>query len=386
MKASKAGFIVSFILAAIFAVIGTVLILLPKPSCPVSIENEFWMRRGTGVVYLTGSLRNTSEETVTVTYLNVKGSTSDRTFDGPGNVHFVIEPNEVFDIGQEKYGIESSGTPESISKVTIKIDGKSYTLVGSDTGIISAALFIFAGVFLVCAIISLVGSRRQQKRYDAIVDDLAKMQCHAVFAIGTYGKKGEAGKAAAKTAASVAGGVLFAALFGIGFYKIYGANSARELILTDGGLYCGNLKNGKAAMGADLSGMNFIPKAAFANSEVYSKKKQVTIRNINTTEYFTFNLAGNSQITPEELEAQLKELATPAPAPAETPTEAPADPFGEVASSEAGTASAVNGDNNPEPVNVGNSEPVKADVTNPENVKSDDDKPAPPDNPFDEIQ
>lgn len=360
MKTSKAGFIVSLVFAIIFAVIGAVIMFFPKP---VVMEEEFDAVNYQGNIYITGSIKNTSDKTVTISQVNVYiVTTGDRDIDAGYSKGITLAPEEVFDFLEEGMATPSDGyTAIGVSEVKVKVNGFSYCVYGGDDILLPVVIFIFAGVFLIISLISLVGANKQQKRYDSIVEELSKMQCHAVFALGTFNQKGDG----AKTAATVATTVMFGALAGFGISKATGADFRRELILTDGGLYWCNMRNGKnAQFGANLAEMNFTPRAGFAYSEVTRKKKLVEIKNKNG-ERFTFNLARNTQITPEELEARLREFATPAPVEATpAPAEAPADPFGGEA---AATYSAPAQSTNAEPANG-------------------DDAPKGGNNPFDEIK
>ncbi|MDE7301415.1 MAG: hypothetical protein K2N47_04515, partial [Clostridia bacterium] len=287
-------------------------------------------------INVTGSLKNISDESVTITRIEVDIVTTGTDILGYSNKTIELAPGAIFDFAENDFGVDSYDSAIKVSKVAVTVEGVTYTLYDGDFIFLPIILFVFAGIFLIISIISLVGANKQQKRYNAIVEDLSKMQCHAVFALGTFNQKGDG----AKTAATVATTVMFGAIAGFGVSKATGSDFRKELILTDGGLYWCNMKGGKnAALGADLSAMNFTPRAGFAYSQVTRNKKSVVIRNSNG-ESFTFNLKNNTQITPEELEARLIEFATPAPVN-NTPAPAPADPFGgEAAATQAPAQSA----------------------------------------------
>lgn len=364
MKASKAGFITTLIIAVVYAVIGAVIMFMPNHS-PVVVSEKFDAITYYGDIYIIGSIKNNSEETVTISQVNVYIITDGAyDIDAEYSKGITLAPGEVYDFFEEGMSTESNGyNAKSVSKVKVRINDVTYSVYDSDDVFLPVIIFIFAGVFLIISIISIVGAKKQQKRYDAIIDDISKMQCHAVFALGTFNRNGDG----AKTAATVATTVMFGAIAGFGMSKATGSDFRRELILTDGGLYWCNLKSGKnATYGADFAAMNFIPRAGFAYSEVTRKKKLVEIKNSNG-ERFTFNLARNSQITPEELEVRLREFTVPAPvedtpAPVED-TPPPVDPFG-------GEAAATY------------TAPAESTPAEPE---KDDDAPKSGDNPFDEI-
>ena len=58
MKAKKTSVIVCLVLAAIFAAVGVVLMLLPEPYSPVTVSEEVTASYSSGRIYFDGKLKN----------------------------------------------------------------------------------------------------------------------------------------------------------------------------------------------------------------------------------------------------------------------------------------------------------------------------------------
>ncbi len=183
-----------------------------------------------------------------------------------------------------------------------------------------AVVAVFAGCFVIAAIVSFFGIKRQRQRYEMIAANLSQMECHAQFIAGAFNAKGAAGKAAAKTAASVIGGFFMAFFFGFGAYKIYGANNAAEFVLTDGGLFFGPPSKG----GVNLNGMTFISNGSLP-ATLTVKKNYVLMKNAANGDVFTFNTK-SAGIPSEQFAERLNAFLHPSKAAAAA---AAADPFNE---------------------------------------------------------
>lgn len=295
--------------AVIIAVLGVVMVLLPTPTSPVTVT-------GTPKVYKSASyyidleftLKNESENDITISSIEVHVSTNTGSEGAKNNNSITIPAGGTKECD---YCFESYDRPERISSIIVKIKGTEYYAYGKDPGTkpMGFVLFVIAAIFAVLAIVSFVGVSKQNKRYKMIEQEVdSAFAGKALFVVGQYGKKGDAGKAAAKTAASVLGGAIFAGLFGFGAFKVYGANSMKEFVVTDDRLLVGNpMKNGFS-----LNTMDYMGKTAFSESEITVKKKIVTLKNKISGEYFTFNLTSNSSVTPEQLTEKLNKLIAPA--------------------------------------------------------------------------
>ena len=307
MKTNKVGCFVVLIFALIFAVVGTVMLLLPEPTSPVTVSRTPSVSRSGGYIELYFTLENDSGEDVKITYLEVTVSTSNGNEYAYSNESFIITAG-----GREncEYQFQSYSRPDRITEISVIINGNKYYAYGSNSGLETAAVifFLLAIVFALLSIFSFAGVAKQKKRYNAITKDIdEKFAGNAIFAVGYYSKKGEAGKAAAKTAASVAGGAIFASLFGFGAFRTYGANAAKEYVVTNEGLFIGNpLKKG-----FNLGGMDYFAKGSLPESEVTVKKKRVTLNNKVSGEYFVFDLSGNKKVTTDQLVEKLNNLLVP---------------------------------------------------------------------------
>ena len=242
-----------------------------------------------------------------MSYTQITVSTSSRTE--------IVEIREPFSLkGGESsrcyYTFSSEYYPEKVTEVRIRINGEEYNVYGgtSTYDMVAVLFYIIAAVTLILSAVCLVNSLKQKKRYENINRELNdRFGGSAIFTVGVYSRQGEAGKAAAKTAASVAVGALFSGLFGFGAYKIYGSNAQKEFVVSDEGLFVGEpLKKG-----FNLGNMIYFAKGSFSQTEISVKKKKVTMTNLSSGELFIFDLAGNKSITADMFADKLRALSVP---------------------------------------------------------------------------
>lgn len=188
-----------------------------------------------------------------------------------------------------------------------------------DSGLfIGGIVLLIIGVgFGVCAPAVAVGSKRQQQQREAVEQFMRQYAGeNAVYLMGTYRKTGDKGKAAAKTAASIAGGVLAAAFLGVGVYKIYGADTPMGFIVSDKGLFIFN-----PAMELTPANVSFVAKGKFGQTEIIVKSRQVEFHDLQTGDIFKLNIT-DKNVTAEEIGGRLKALvnAQSEPQPSEAAT------------------------------------------------------------------
>lgn len=307
MKTNKVSCFVVLVFALIFAIVGAVMFLLPEPSSPVTVIGTPTVSNSSGHIYLSFILKNESDEDVRITNLKVTVSTNNSDESAADKNGLTIKAGASEEC---EYSFLSYSYPKKVTEITVTINGTQYYAYGSGLSMktIGVVFFLFAALFAVLTLLSFVGVSKQKKRYIAINKEIdEKFAGNAIFAVGYYSKKGEAGKAAAKTAASVAGGAIFAGLFGFGVFKTYGANTAKEFVISNEGLYIGNpLKKG-----FDLGGMAYLEKGSLHETEITAKKKRVTLSNKVSGEYFVFDLSGNKSVTTEQVVEKLNNLLIP---------------------------------------------------------------------------
>lgn len=317
MKINKAGFWVSLALAIATLVAGIVIMLLPS-NCPVGLDRVSASSAGSGRISINITLTNRSDEDVYVSKLVVVVKTSGDTIQATDSEGFTLEAGTTYDLS---YSTNSYDRPQSVSKVTITTNGKSYVVHGTNVPIASILLLVAAFICAIIAISIFSNNRRKKKTYSNVVQALPQIGDNAITFNGFYSKKGETGKAVGKSVLSVLGGALLSLFVGIGFFRIYGKGTAVDLIVGDNGLYVLNNANSCSSM--------FIEKGHFPASEITVKKRNVTLTNTITQEYFVFKTTKNG-ITPEQLVEKLKALTAALPEQTEkVDTEAPA-PFEEL--------------------------------------------------------
>lgn len=333
MKAKKAGIIVCIVFAVIFAAAGVVLMLLPEPYTPVAVGEEVRVSHSSGHIFFSGTLKNDSDEPLTITYLEIEVRVDGGTETCYTDEDALLAPGEEYDL--EDLYVNSWSSPDYISQIKVEVNGVEYTVYSSSGRYFAWTVlaFLLTLVFVILGIVSIVGYVNLNKRYRQAETEIAAVGGDPVLAVGYYGRKGEAGKAAAKTALWALGGAASALLFGFGTYKVYGANEAKEFVVSDDGLYIGNPSKSKF----DLRNMQFIPKNGIPDSEVAAAKKRVTMTNLATGEFFVFDLSSNNAVTAEALKARIENMLSSrqpvqeaAPAQEDSALNADGDdPFGE---------------------------------------------------------
>ncbi len=330
MKAKKTSVIVCLVLAAIFAAVGVVLMLLPEPYSPVTVSEEVTASYSSGRIYFDGKLKNDSGESVVLTYLEIEVKVSGGTESGYIRETTVLAPGEEYDLNG--LYIQTWYSPSYVSQVNVTVDGADYTVYSSSGRYFAFTVlaFMVAVILAVIGVASIAGIFTLNKRYRQAEKDIAALCGDAVLAVGCYGRKGEAGKAAAKTAVSVIGGAVSALLFGFGVYKVYGSKDMKEFVVAENGLYVGNFTRNKF----NPDNMQFISKNEIPDSEIVAENKKVTMTNPATGEYFLFDLSSHSTLTAEELKTRLEKMLSSrqavreaAPAESNTVPDGGEDPF-----------------------------------------------------------
>lgn len=339
MKTNKSGVIVSAVITVVFIALGLLMFFLPGKVSPLKVTEEIQISSGQHTLYIDGKVKNESDNPIYVSYMYFTVTSSTGTYEEQFKAEITLQAGEEYEISLQDGSFY--GTPRSLTEVSAVIDGTEYSIYGSANGykVIAVVLFIFAAVFAIAFISALIGLGKQKKRNELIVAKLSQMDCHAQYFMGEYGGKGQAGKAAAKTAMSAIGGAISAILFGFGAYKIYGGNNLMEFVVTDDGLFTGNPNKNSF----QIENMNFIAKTGFQNSTVTEKKNYVILQNNVSGEFFKLNTK-NSEVTSAQLAERFNGFIN-----SKTINEPVADPFAEVAAGDSKVADTeVKGDNAPE--------------------------------------
>ena len=174
MKVSKAGVWVCLVLAAIFAVIGVVLFVVKPASGPIVVSKdlEAWTTTS-GYLVIDGKLKNDSDEELTITYIEIEVTT-----DGPTQViyldyynldededpaDYVLAPGEEFNLSG--YGVGCSYDAHSLTICKVTVNGTEYTVYENMSAmtVFGVAMFIFAIVFIACALSTLVKAKKSRR-------------------------------------------------------------------------------------------------------------------------------------------------------------------------------------------------------------------------------
>lgn len=312
MKSNKTGCFVLIAFASAFIIVSAVMSILQPPASPVNVSSTPIVVKSDesplGNVKLEFWLENVSDRDVTITSFEFTVKTDNETEQVKDDTNVIA-----LKAGEEKrlnFEYQSDNNPEDLTKIVVKINGKEYIAFGMKPAYKGIGmLFGFLALLLdVLAVVCFIILLNKDKRYAAIEREIqARFAGNALFVIGKYGKKGEAGKAVAKSTASFLGGALSALFLGFGVYRVYGAHEMKEFVVTDDRLYVGN----PVRKGFNLDSMSYMPRGTFLESEVVAKKKTVTLRNKASGEFFAFNLSGSKTVTVEQLVNKLNTLLTP---------------------------------------------------------------------------
>lgn len=195
---------------------------------------------------------------------------------------------------------------------------KSSEGVDSVQFIAGIMVLIMAVAFLICMPVVAIGSKNQRRQFDKITAFMKQNAGeNAVFLAGKYRKKGDRGKAAAESAASIAGAALFAAFFGFGVYAIYSASKPAGFILDDSGLFVFN-----PAEPMDEVNVVFTSKGYFNKCTIKESSNKIILKDLLTKEIFTMRLTDNST-TISQVANRLKELVNAKPANTSAQRETP---------------------------------------------------------------
>lgn len=327
MKVKKTGVFVAVAIAAVCLIAGLIIMFLPNSS-PLAVSEKIRAHSSRGYILLEGKIKNITDESVSITYIQVDVNVSDGDVIADITEVIELQPGEEFDLSE--YYVEDWGTAYGVNELLVTVNGKNYVVYDSlplkTVG--AVVLYILAAVFAVSAVSAFVQTNRRQKRYSSIEQTLGSMENNAVFMVGTYGKAGEAGQAAAKTATSVIGGILSTIFLGAGYYRIYGVDNGHEFVLTDEGLYTGKPVKGEI----NLANMMLISSACFKDFNISANKNKVVLNHKLNGDTVTLNLSENKNLTAEAVAERIRSMsaATEAAVSAPEPAVAEESPFEEL--------------------------------------------------------
>lgn len=205
--------------------------------------------------------------------------------------------------------------------VAVQVAGGNIDFENNPEFIIGVLLIVVGAVFLICIPAILAGSKRTANYEAALKEFMAHAGENPVLLAGMYTQKGEKGKAAAKTAASVAGSILGAAVLGVGVFKVYGAEKQMNYVLSDNGLY---MIDPTQPLARDS--IYFMPKGKFNEFEVGLKGNKIVITDLKTNDIFSFYPV-EKQTSAEEISERLKKMIAECD---ETPEMGTEEPFAEL--------------------------------------------------------
>lgn len=323
MKVKKTSVLVSLVIAAVCLIAGLIIMFLPNNSpdnSPVAVSEKIRVHSSSGYIFFEGKIKNVTDETATITCILVDVNVSDG--DIIADITKVIELQPGAELDLSDYYLEDWGTAYGVNELVVTVNGQEYTVYKSMPlkTVGAVVLYIIAAIFGFAALSAFIRLNRTQKRYNSIEEALGKAENNAVFMVGNYGKAGDAGKAAAKTATSVIGGVLSTLFLGAGYYRFYGVDNQHEFVLTDEGLYAG--KPGKGDI--NLSNMMLIGGNCFKDFNVSVKKKQVVLSHKVNGDVITLNLTDHKTLTAEAVSERINALSAAAEAAASAPAPEPA--------------------------------------------------------------
>lgn len=348
----KLNVIISLCFVIAFAVAAALCFVIPmlmskNPPVEVSetVSVQYKSVDGYRAYYLVGKLRNKTENEIKIK--NVGGikvyfKGSDGVADSwlgekPETIEYIyLQPGQEFDLEVGTYYFTGSGV--SVSRVTVDVEGKTYTIVGSASAGLPGVLGF---LFIICAVVALIltiSFARQNKvsgkRAVALEGVCANLGGECAVLRGTLADKNESKKAAAKTAGWVFGAILTTIFTGTGVYKVYSGTTVMEFVLGKDALYV--IKDS----GANVSENSLVKvtREDYPVASIEVKKKNVVMKCSDNKQTITLFTDKKSALTAEQIAERLNDIfVKELPAPENevfdevSATNAADDPFGEFA-------------------------------------------------------
>ncbi|MDE6373101.1 MAG: hypothetical protein K2L72_01235 [Clostridia bacterium] len=235
MKYNKKPQIICLSIAAVWLVIGLLLLFVPKlipdnSEPPVAITEQIRLVRTQSGEYpytLAGKIKNISSDDVVIKgsgglkiYFNDDKNSSSSNFWYEDNRDIVLHPDEEYDFTNCDYVFTSNF---AINKVVVKVDGKSYALLGtltSQTLIFGVICLFIAFVMFIIGLCTLPAQKRQAVRLAAVNSLCSQFGDNCTVLTGILSNKSERQSEAAKTALWGVGALLSAIFLGAGVFHI----------------------------------------------------------------------------------------------------------------------------------------------------------------------
>ena len=316
MKKKKISLIVTICLTVAMAIATVLCFVIPifaqKKDAPVEVSQtiklEYKSVNNVRAYYLVGKIRNKSDKPVSFkdngglkVYFNGSDDVADNWL---GVDEIELLPGEEFDLSVGVYYFRSSGV--SVSKVSIKIDGTTYFLVGRESGSIASILGVVFIIMTITMLIVTIALAKQNKtgarRAEILAEACNRLGGDCVVITGTVTDKSESKKAAAKTAGWVLGGALAALFTGVGFYRVYSGTSQKQFIINKNSLYL--------IQDSDMTGDNLlkITPENYAVDSITVKKKTVIMKTADKKQTVKFITNKKSPLTAEQLYEYLNDI------------------------------------------------------------------------------
>lgn len=317
MKYNKKPQIICIIIAAVWLVVGLLLIFVPKfinnnGEAPVAITENICLVRTQSGQYpytLAGKIKNVSDNEITIKGdggLKVYFDDSENTYTSDlwyeDNRDIVLQPDEEYDFSNCDYAFTYNF---EINRVVVNVDGKSYALIGtvtSQTFIFGVLCLFVAVILLVIGLCTLPAQKRQAMREAAVNSLSYQFGENCTVLVGVLANKSEQKSEAAKTALWGLGALLSAIFLGAGVFHIYRGAQRREFILSDDALYILDPASPDVSVNIKKA-----TKAEFTVANITAKKNKVIMTGADGNITFTF-LTKKCPLSNEQLTAKLNEI------------------------------------------------------------------------------
>ena len=309
-KINKIPFIILITITVILAVAGVLFKTTFTFGNPIKVTSRITCTQtydNSGNYKIGGKIKNISDKDITIdsytfriTYKTDKSSEAMYLeVDQP----ITISPNQEFDLSTFGTVRLNDWLNTNMTKMTMSVDGISYDLTANNTA--SIVLFVFAGLFGLCAILVLVSQTKTAKAKNNLSAFASENVPNSILVSGALFNKKDAKKNIGKSIASAMGGALSAAFLGFGVYKIYGTGVNCNFIIDSDKIYAFNQQTNKF----NLNEAVVITGNDFANAEISTKKKDVIVTNKDKSTTLIFKPA-KANINIDELVLRLKEIFT----------------------------------------------------------------------------
>ena len=162
----KIGFWITLALAIASLIAGIIITVMPS-NCPVVADGDIKATLSvypTRTIRFSGSITNESDKDIVVQEMVIMVSTTGKTIKATTDSSFSMQAGETVNLSGITIDADSStGTPKSVTSVTVKINGITYGIYGNKMPTWAIVMFALAFIFAMMAVSIFLTDRRKKK-------------------------------------------------------------------------------------------------------------------------------------------------------------------------------------------------------------------------------